>query len=539
MRKLYFLYLPLLLILTYSCRKDKDKNKPMLNLSRSAVTIDSKAGDSDTFSVQSNIDWELKLTDAAVDWLELDKVTGGSGRTIIKATAINSNTNSTARTAEVRINPVGTTAVQPLVITITQKVNTPDTPSMLLRWQKALGGTVLDYASSIDQTADGGYIIAGATRSNDGDITNNHGDSDMWVVKLDSSGNIVWRKTLGGSRFDEALSVISTPDGGYTIAGNTNSADGDVTGYHDSNDDGGRRDMWVVKLNSNGNIIWQKALGGSQDETAYSIISTPDGGYAVTGSTTSANGDVTSNKGRNDIWVVKLDANGNIIWQKTLGGSSDDIAHSITIAPDGGYAIAAYTESVDGDVTGNHGRGDMWVVKLDNSGNTVWQKALGGAEIDNGSHITITPDGGYAVAGMTSSSDGDITSNHGQNDMWIVKLDGNGNKAWQKTLGGSSSDGASSAIATPDGGYILAGGTSSKDGDVTGNHEASDMWVVKLNSNATIMWQMTMGGLDTDAASGIIATSDGGLALAGHTSSYEGDVTGQHGYGDAWVVKLR
>jgi hypothetical protein len=534
MRKLYFLCLPLLLILTDSCRKDKNKHKPLLNPSRTAITIHGKAGDSDTFSIQSNIDWELKLPTAA-DWLELDKANGGPGRTIIKATAISNNINSAARTVEVSVNPVGATAVQSLVITITQEASPPGAPSVRLRWQKAMGGTLLDYASSIDQTTDGGYIIAGVTNSHEGDITNNHGESDMWVVKLDSSGNIVWQKTLGGSGFDEGSSVIGTPDGGYAIAGNTNSADGDVTGYHD----GGRRDMWVVKLNSNGNIIWQKALGGSQDETAYSIIATPDGGYAVAGSATSTNGDVTGNKGRSDVWVVKLNANGNIMWQKNLGGSSDDIAHSIINASGGGYAIAAYTESADGDVAGNHGRGDMWIVKLDNSGNTVWQKTLGGSGLDNGNHITATPDGGYAVSGLTSSADGDVTGNHGGNDMWVVKLDGNGNKAWQKTLGGSSSDGASAAIVTADGGYILAGSTSSKDGDVTGNHEASDMWVVKLNSNAAIMWQVTMGGLDLDHASCIIATSDGGFAAAGYTASYEGDVTGQHGYGDAWVVKLR
>jgi hypothetical protein len=402
----------------------------------------------------------------------------------------------------------------------------------LIEWQKTLGGSGVDAAYSIQQTADGGYIVAGYSESNDGDVTGNHGGYDYWVVKLDSSGNIQWQKSLGGSDDDFANSIQQTADGGYIVAGRSSSNDGDVTGNHGGND------YWVVKLDDSGNIQWQKSLGGSDDDFANSIQQTADGGYIVAGESNSNNGDVTGNHGFFDCWVVKLDGNGNIQWQKSLGGSDDDSALSIQQTTDGGYIVAGNSMSTDGDVTDNHGFWDYWVVKLDDSGNIQWQKNLGGTDSDVAYSIQQTADGGYIVAGQSDSNDGDVTGNHGILDYWVVKLDGSGNIQWQKSLGGSVFDYAYSIQQTTDGGYIVAGRSSSNDGDITGNHGGDDYWVVKLDGSGNIQWQKSLGGSGVDRAYTIQQTVDGGYIVAGSSNSSDGDVTGNHGGADYWIVKL-
>jgi hypothetical protein len=291
-----------------------------------------------------------------------------------------------------------------------------------------------------------------------------------------ASAELVWQKCLGGSDYDEAYSIQQTPDGGYIVAGYTWSNDGDVSGNH------GRWDYWLVKLDGSGNIIWQKCLGGGHDEEAYSVQQTADGGYIVAGYSKSNDGDVSGNHGLDDYWVVRLDGSGNIIWQKCLGGSRDEEAYSVQQTADGGYIVAGWTFSDDGDVSGWHGQFDYWVVKLDGSGNIIWQKCLGGINQEDAHSVQQTADGGYIVVGSTWSNDGDVSGNHGYSDYWLVKLDGSGNIDWQKCLGGSSRDIASSVKQTTDGRYVVAGYTySNLTGDVGHNHGSIDYWVAKLS----------------------------------------------------------
>jgi PKD repeat protein len=225
-------------------------------------------------------------------------------------------------------------------------------------WQKCLGGSASDFGSSIKQTSDGGYIVAGGTNSTDGNVTGNHGPQDAWVVKLDKSGDVVWQKCLGGSASESGSSIEQTSDGGYIVAGYSSSNDGNVTGNH------GSQDAWVVKLDQSGDVVWQKCLGGSSIDYGSSIKQTPEGGYIVAGYSGSNDGNVTGNHGSRDSWVVKLDENGNVVWQKCLGGSSIDYGRSIERTSEGGYIVAGYSGSNDGNVTGNHGKDDYWIVKL-------------------------------------------------------------------------------------------------------------------------------------------------------------------------------
>jgi hypothetical protein len=407
-----------------------------------------------------------------------------------------------------------------------------------IQWQKCLGGSGDDEAVSIHQTTDRGYIVAGTAGSNDGDVSGNHGIGDYWIVKLDGTGSIQWQKSLGGSNDDDVASIEQTSDGGYIIAGSSLPNDGDVTGHHGFVQN---YDYWIVKLDPGGTIQWQKSFGGSFDDQASSIHQTSDGGYIIWGISISNDGDVTGHHGNPDgapdIWIVKINSTGTIQWQKSLGGTGYENG-SIEQTSDGGYIVCGSSDSNDGDVTGNHGSNDDWIVKLDSSGLIEWQKSLGGSGDDGASFFEQTSDSGYIVAGSSNSNDGDVTGNHGGQDCWIVKLKSSGVIDWQKSLGGSGDDGASFIEKTSDSGYIVAGSSNSNDGDVSGNHGSTDDWIVKLDSRGTIQWQKCLGGSSGDFASSIKETSDKGYIVAGSSNSNDGDITGNHGGQDCWIVKF-
>jgi hypothetical protein len=405
-----------------------------------------------------------------------------------------------------------------------------------IEWQKSLGGSGSDIARSIRQTADGGYIVAGYSKSTDGDVAGNHGRDDSWIVKLDAGGNFLWQKSLGGSGSDSASSIQQTADGGYIVAGYSNSTDGDVAGNHSLHN------CWIVKLDAEGKFFWQKSLGGSGFDYATSIQQTTDGGYIIAGSSNSnsTGGDVFDHSDY-DCWIVKLDAEGKLLWQKSLGGSGSDYASSIQQTVDGEYIISGSSNSNNGDVVGNHGNADSWVAKLDAGGKLVWQKPLGGSGDDGAYSVQQTADGEYIVAGSSSSNNGDVSGNHGgDRDYWIVKLNAEGNLFWQRALGGSDARGdiASSIQQTTDGGYIVAGWSASNDGDVSGNHGNYDYWIVRMDAEGKLLWQRSLGGSGVDIAHSVQQTADGGYIVAGWSASNDGDVTGNHGKEDYWIVKL-
>jgi len=395
-------------------------------------------------------------------------------------------------------------------------------------WAKCFGGSDEDRAFSIQETDDGGFIFVGQTKSNDGDVSGLHWGGDVWAVKIDSTGNVEWQRCLGGSYDDVGYSVKQTTDGGYIIAGGTTSNDGDVTEYH-----GGYGDVWVVKLNTDGNIEWSKCLGGSQGEVGMSVDVTDDGGYIIAGETYSDDEDVSGNHGDADIWVVKLDNNGSVEWQKCLGGSFEEHVYSIQQTSDGGYIVVGETWSNDGDVSGNHGTADMWVVKLSSDGDIEWQKCLGGIGWDTAYSVIQTNDGGYVVVGDTSSDDGDVSGNHGGYDVWVVKLNSQGEIAWQRCFGGENGDAGYSVKQTDDGGFIIVGETRIEEDSST------DVFVLKLDENGNLLWQKTLGGSDNDYGESVDTTSDGGYIVAGYTQSNDEDVSGNHGVWDVWIVKLK
>jgi hypothetical protein len=399
-------------------------------------------------------------------------------------------------------------------------------------WQNCIGGTNLDAATDIIATSDGGYIFTGSSRSNDGDLTNNHGATDVFLVKLDALGNVQWQRTYGGTLDDGGVAIKQTVDGGYVLACASISMDIDVIGNH------GNWDYWILKLDTNGNIQWKKCFGGSSVDVPEDIIQCNDGSYIIVGNTTSNDGDVTGlNSATNDAWVIKIDAIGTLLWQKCIGtissnrafsiiqtidngyafvgeteigsqlngwlvklnalggvqwqksfgGTNNDGFKSILQTIDGGYVLAGGTFSNDNDVSGNHGQIDSWIVKVDSLGNLNWQKCFGGSLKEAALDIVISSGGGYIFASYTESLDFDVTNNHGIRDWWIVKVDATGAILWEKCLGTTSIEEPTSIIQIGNNDYVICGSVNANDGDASGfNGGNGDAWVVKLSNTIDI-----------------------------------------------------
>ncbi len=401
-----------------------------------------------------------------------------------------------------------------------------------IQWQKAFGGSNHEYSKQIEQTNDGGLIIAGTSESNDYNVVFNHGSKDYWVVKTNANGSYNWMKTYGGSGDDDLTSMSKTHDGGYILCGTSDSNDGNKSVSF------GNKDIWIVKINSLGNIQWQKSFGGSLNDFGYSIQQTSDHGYIIGGVSTSTNGQVTNNHGGMDSWLVKTDSIGNIAWQKTYGGSVIDITNSVKQTADGGYIIGGYTGSSNGDVTFNHGTLDYWVLKTNSTGNIIWQKSFGGSVSDMLKTVSQTSDHGYIIGGVSKSTDGDLSFNYGDYDYYIVKLDSNSNIEWQRSYGGTNWDTFYEIKQTSDNGYIMVGSTSSNDGNLPTTHTYNDLWVVKLDIAGIIDWQKSIAGNVYAPSGSIIPTNDGGYAICGNTASYDDTVVSINGSADYWIIKL-
>jgi len=314
-----------------------------------------------------------------------------------------------------------------------------------LQWQKTYGGRRSDTANSIQQTTDGGFIVAGST------FSFGNGLSDVWILKLDKDGSLIWQKTYGGSDSDIANSIQQTTDGGFIVAGSTFSFGN------------GLSDVWILKLDKDGSLIWQKTYGGSDSDIANSIQQTTDGGFIVAGSTFSFG------NGLSDVWILKLDKDGGLIWQKTYGDPYRDEAYSIGLTSDGGYIIAGHTALSLNDI-------NLWVFKIDSSGKMLWQKKLGNENIDEAYSAKQTSDGGYIVVGYATPSRTSFS------DIWVLKLSPTGMTEWEKIFGGARRDVAASVIETFDGSYIIACSTTSYG---AGNY---DIWVLKLDSKGGFIW---------------------------------------------------
>ncbi len=373
-------------------------------------------------------------------------------------------------------------------------------------WSKLFGGTWGERSNEVKGTLDSGFIISGETYSNDGDVSNNHYPStEVWVVKTDSIGNLTWGYAYGGTDEDVGYDVIQTPDSGYVIIGETYSHDGDVHGFH------GSSDIFLIRLNKLGQKVWTRSIGGTSFEDGSSLVQTPNGGFLIAGNTVSNDGNIGGNHNSStaDGWVAKIDSLGAIQWQKCYGGSGVDNIHKILLCNDNGFYFAGVTGSNDGDVSGNVGFYDVWLVRCDSLGVIQWQRCYGGNSFDAGYSAIKTSNGGIVIAGVTDSNSSYLVgNNHGGDDFWIIKVDSSGNFEWGKCLGGSNWDTGFSIVESNDGGFLVAGTTESADGDLNSNHGGKDVWVVKLSAPTTSILEPENSITDLN-----VSQTDNGLHL--------------------------
>ncbi|MFC2018854.1 dockerin type I repeat-containing protein [Chloroflexota bacterium] len=376
-------------------------------------------------------------------------------------------------------------------ITPTLALDPPET-----EWDNTFGGSGDDDGRSVQQTSDGGYIIVGYTNSYGAGLR------DVFLIKTDADGNREWDNTFGGSENDNGYSVQQTLDGGYIITGDTWSFGP------------GGKDIWLIKTDANGNAVWDKTFGGAGDDSGSSVIQTADWGYMIVGHTTSYGAGIYN------AWLIKTDSEGNEEWNKTFGESEQTYGFSIYKTLDGGYIISGCTSSYGANFI------DIWLIKTDASGNAVWNKTFGGVGDDRswgGSNAVYqTSDGGYIVTGWLTEAP--FPSPNA--DVWLIKTDTSGNEEWNKTFGGGDTDYGFSVCQSLDGGYIIAGMTESFGAG------GKDIWLIKTDSDGNKEWDKTIGGTNDDYGYSVRQTTDGSYIVAGDTKSFGA------GGKDIWLINV-
>ncbi|MFX0555952.1 hypothetical protein ACOCEA_04100 [Maribacter sp. CXY002] len=412
-----------------------------------------------------------------------------------------------------------------------------------VEWIKSYGGSGEDTGQAIVQTTDGGYAILGFSNSTDGDLQHKTAEvNDYWLLKLDADGNLEWTKTYGGSKDDRGQSLVQTFDGGYALTGYAMSDDGDGSlnnGFHDN---------WILKLDASGTIEWEKSFGFSGHDHSYDILQTQDNGFFFTGflDLTSARADGNTEKantltshGVGEFWGTKITAFGEIQWRGYFGGTNNDRAHAAVLTKSNGFVMAGFSESDDYDISNTQGGYDFWLVKVDEKGNLLWERSFGGSGIEISYDIANTIDDGYIVAGNTFSTDGDISENKGESDIWLIKVDDVGNLVWEHTYGGTGFDAAQSVIASKDGGYFVVGNSKSTDIDVEVNKGENDIWILKTDANGKLIWQESIGGVDLDYGFDILENTDGSILVVGETLSADFQTLTNMGKTDLVLIKVK
>ncbi|CAM1358733.1 hypothetical protein [Tenacibaculum xiamenense] len=404
---------------------------------------------------------------------------------------------------------------------------------------QTIGGTKNEVAKSIVRTSDGGYAILGYAQSNDFDFSTKLNESfDFFVVKYSQSNELQWIKTYGGSGDDRGEKIISTSDGGFALVGYSESSDLDVS------ENAGDKDFWILKLDSTGTISWQKSLGYLGKDFGTSIIETSNGGFLISGEL-----DVTASGGEGntgsrplhaggDFWVIKLSSQGILEWSRYYGGTFTETPSGIVETQNGNFIIAGTSDSTDVDITDNKGTYDFWVIKINNTGELLWKKNYGGSEIDEAKAIVQTNDNNFFIVGNSRSNDQDIAQNSGGADLCIVKINNEGNLLLQKNIGGSNFDVGNSVRRMADGHFLVSGSTRSSFETIQ-NKGQNDAWVLKIDSQANIIWQKNVGGSNIDFCFDAVELLDGTVIGVGESTSNDKDIAENKGFSDILILKIK
>jgi hypothetical protein len=347
-------------------------------------------------------------------------------------------------------------------------------------WTRTYGSTGSDYGWSVLQTPDNGFIMSGITNSFGA------GSYDVYLVKTDANGDVEWTKTYGGSGWDEGWSIEPTADGGYIIVGWTDSYGA------------GQDDIYLLKTDADGDTLWTKTYGGSFDDIGRSVKQTYDGGYIIAGCADPYGAyDL-------DVYLVKTDEDGNGLWTKIYGGPSAlDGTRAVQVTPDSCYLFAGWTATF-----GTAGSEDVWLLKTDAEGDTIWTKTYGGADWEEARSMQSTTDGGYIITGVTCSFGA------GGSDVYLIKTDADGDTLWTRTYGGTGDDYGNYVQQTTDDGYIITGYTQSY------GPGWFNLYVIKTDANGDTLWTQVYGGTELDFGYSVQQTSDHGYIIAGQTGSF-------------------
>lgn len=357
-------------------------------------------------------------------------------------------------------------------------------------WNKTYGGTDDDRGQEIIATQDGGYAILGFSKSDDRDVSTNNGFHDYWMAKLSASGDIEWEKSFGYPGSDQGHSLIQTRDNGYFLVGflDVTASDGQGNDPPKTEDAGkglqnslhGVGEFWGIKLDAEGNKQWSYYYGGTNNDRSFGVLQTQDDGYIMVGHSESDDFDITDPQGSYDVWVVRLNKAGKMLWQKNFGGSGIEIGYAVTSTEDGNFIVVGDTRSTDKDISTPLGNADFWVIKFDPNGNMIWEKTYGGSNFESARTIKPMGDGNFLIAGSSRSFDMDLTENKGKNDCWAIIIDSEGNLKWQRSIGGSEIDMINDAIVLEDNSIVLVGSSQSSNGDIPENKGSKDVLVIKM-----------------------------------------------------------
>ncbi|MEZ4884099.1 MAG: hypothetical protein R3E32_05105 [Chitinophagales bacterium] len=358
-------------------------------------------------------------------------------------------------------------------------------------FQRTFGGAERDEGRSVVSAHNGGYVIAANTESF------GSGGSDIHLMKLDRLGQLDWRRNYGGLRDEKANDLIATKNGGYLVVGSTQT-------YGK-----GEEDMWLLKLNSSGRKDWERTYGGEKQDIGLKVIALQDGNFVLSGLTQS------QGMGKGDVWLLKIDADGDVLWEKTMGGEDWDVGMDVVEAEAGSLIVVGYSQSFNEKRTA-----DGWAAKIDASGDSIyWTQTFGGEQSDIFTNIVAAKDSTYILAGNTKSY------GNGAEDVWMLKIDNKGRKIWQKTVGGKGRDIANNLMVTSMGEYTVVGQTSSAGAG------AEDAWLLGMDESGRFLWKNEVGSKGMDSGTAIVETADKGYVMVGATPTDKGDM-------DIWVIHL-
>ena len=370
-------------------------------------------------------------------------------------------------------------------------------------WTHAYGGSDHDQGYSVQQTADGGFVVAGSTNS----FGPRHSSSEVYLIRTDAYGDTLWTRIYGSGSLGISGIIAAgghavqvTGDGGFVVTGYATSFDSSGTGVVD---------VYLIRTDADGDTLWTRTYGGSKYDAGRSIQQTDDGGFVVAGESWSFSA------GLNDVYLIRTDANGDTLWTRTYGGSYWDEGWSVQQTTDGGFVVAGQTGAFD--------RPSMWdvfLIRTDAEGDTLWTRNYGGIDTERGESVQQTADGGFVVAGRTKSFGA------GHNDVYLIRTDTDGDTLWTRTYGGIGPDEGSSVQQTGDGGFVIAGLT------LSFGAGRSDVYLVCADANGDTLWTRTYGGSDYDVGNSIQQTTDGGFVVAGYSRSFGA------GSEDVWLIKI-